>query len=506
MNREKLTMIELFSGIGAQIRGTDNTGLWDCTVVNTSDIDKDAMVSYAAVHCGLTNELIDTYTEYPTREEMAQYLTDRNIGFDFKKNQPYDWFKLAKRKNNELNKYYLACILSHNLGDISSIKSLEYADFWTYSFPCQDISVAGNQAGIVKGQTRSGLLYEVERLLETAVANNNQPKYLLLENVKNLVGKQFKAQFDEWLNRLDELGYNTYWEVVNGKDCGIPQNRERVFALSIRKDIDNLKFGFATPFDNGLRLRDMLQSKVEDNYYLSEKIQQRFVLGTEGDNIIGRVPNGNGTNYSNDMVFHTENNVGTIKATDYKDPKKILDCYGIDKSVNQTSIIDIANCITAREDRGVSNRKSEGTAVVETSDQQYIDNISDDYSFVKRKAQDMLNEKGNLPDMFNAYDNYEIKDFAPTQTASCNRASNSSAVLKKEPNYRIRKLTPTECWRLMGFNDNDVEKSRALNMSDTALYKQAGNSIITNCISLIMEHLYKAQIDDTYICSDENFT
>lgn len=249
----------------------------------------------------------------------------------------------------------------------------------------------------------------------------------------------------------------------------------------------------------------MLQSKVEDNYYLSEKIQQRFVLGTEGDNIIGRVPNGNGTNYSNDMVFHTENNVGTIKATDYKDPKKILDCYGIDKSVNQTSIIDVANCITAREDRGVSNRKSEGTAVVETSDQQYIDNISDDFSFVKRKAQDMLNEKGSLPDMFNAYDNYEINDFAPTQTASCNRASNSSAVLKKESNYRIRKLTPTECWRLMGFNDDDVEKSRAIKMSDTALYKQAGNSIITNCISLIMEHLYKAQIDDTYICSDENF-
>lgn len=862
LNREKITMIELFSGIGAQIRGTNNTQLWDCTVVNTSDIDKDAMVSYAAVHCGLTNKLIDTYTEYPTREEMAQYLTDRNIGFDFKKNQSYDWFKLAKRKNNELNKYYLACVLSHNLGDISSIKSLDYADFWTYSFPCftgdtlvltkefgyipikdikegmsvlthnntyqivtqsmmtgkkniysiqamcfddmkctdnhrfyvrtrhrvgtrikgkavnyryfdeptwkecknlskddylgyainqnsiipnwvdspetkvkistlmdnkdfwwligryiadgfkqtsktgskiviccgsakvnlgliekhlnacglkyctddhkscmnyhissnelykfvsqfgdkahgkfipsfvfdmpidlcqaffdgywsgdgcftnsrfkatsvsreliyglghiiakiyhrpfsiyytkrkpttiiegrivnqkdtytimfskenakqdkafyengyiwfpinqikntnttqdvyditvendhsftangaivhncQDISVAGNQAGIVKGQTRSGLLYEVERLLETAVTNGNQPKYLLLENVKNLVGKQFKAQFDEWLNRLDELGYSTYWEVVNGKDCGIPQNRERVFALSIRKDIDTSKFKFATPFDNGLRLRDMLQSKVEDNYYLSEKIQQRFVLGTEGDNIIGRVPNGNGTNYSNDMVFHTENNVGVIKATDYKDPKKILDCYGIDKSVNQTSIIDIANCITAREDRGVSNRKSEGTAVVETSDQQYIDNISDKYSFAKRKAQDMLNENGNLPEMFNPYNNYEVTDFAPTQTSACDRSASTATVLKKEPNYRIRKLTPTECWRLMGFNDDDVEKSRAVKMSDTALYKQAGNSIITNCISLIMEHLYKAQIDDTYICSDENFT
>lgn len=460
-------MIELFSGIGAQIRGTDNTGLWDCTVVNTSDIDKDAMVSYAAVHCGLTNELIDTYAEYPTREEMAQYLTDRNIGFDFKKNQPYDWFKLAKRKNNELNKYYLACILSHNLGDISSIKSLEYADFWTYSFPCQDISVAGNQAGIVKGQTRSGLLYEVERLLETAVQNGNQPKYLLLENVKNLVGKQFKAQFDEWLNRLDELGYNTYWQVVNGKDCGIPQNRERVFALSIRKDIDNLKFGFATPFDNGLRLRDMLQSKVEDTYFLSEEIQERFNLtdDTFTKSIVGTTKPEFRTIGQRDLVYQKDGVMGTLVATDYKQPKQILD--------NQEEC------------------------------QKYVNNISDKYSFAKRKAQDMLNENGNLPEMFNPYNNYEVTDFAPTQTSCCDRSASTATVLKKESNYRIRKLTPTECWRLMGFNDDDVEKSRALKMSDTALYKQAGNSIITNCISLIMEHLYKAQIDDTYICSDE---
>lgn len=403
-------MIELFSGIGAQIRGIENTNLWDCTVVNTSDIDKDAMVSYAAIHCGLTPELIDTYADYPSKEEMAKVLTERNIGFDFKKNAPYDWYKLAKRKGNEINKYYLACVLSKNLGDISSIKSLDYADFWTYSFPCQDISVAGNQAGIVKGQTRSGLLYEVERLLETAVQNGNQPKYLLLENVKNLVGKQFKAQFDEWLNRLDELGYNTYWQVVNGKDCGIPQNRERCFAISIRKDIDSIKFGFAKCFDNGLRLKDLLEEKVSDIYYLSDDIQARFNLTdkTFTKSIIGTTKPEFRTIGQRDLVYQKDGNMGALVATDYKQPKQILD--------NQEEY---------------QNGKS---------------------------------------------------------------------------NYRIRKLTPTECWRLMGFNDDDVEKSRALKMSDTALYKQAGNSIITNCISLIMEHLYKAQVDNTYICTDENFT
>ena len=129
-------MIELFAGIGSQIRGTDNTGLWDGKVLNVSEINKDAMVSYAAVHCGLTPELVANYDDYPSREEMAQYLIDRNIGYDFKKNKPFDWMKLVKQKNNILNKYYLACILTGNLGDISGIPHLDYADFWTYSFPC----------------------------------------------------------------------------------------------------------------------------------------------------------------------------------------------------------------------------------------------------------------------------------------------------------------------------------------------------------------------------------
>ena len=820
-------MIELFSGIGAQIRGIENTNLWDCTVVNTSDIDKDAMVSYAAIHCGLTPELVDTYTDYPSEEEMAKVLTERNIGFDFKKNAPYDWYKLAKRKGNEINKYYLACVLSKNLGDISSIKSLDYADFWTYSFPwfvegtlvltadgykpietvtsddyvlthnntyqkvvkpminqtdkiykldtmvseaifttenhpffvrkkhncqdsktgkryrifdapewvkvkdlsreyyvgtainqkselpkwngitfkwgddrndrhsdilsnyfnnkdfwyligryfgdgwirsgggiiicandneigqivnvldnlgykynivkertvnkihitfkeigeyceqfgrgavnkhltsdilnlpvellksfldgyiesdgcftqglykitsvsreliygigqcvakvyhrpfsvyftirpkttviegrivnqrdtytitfktetntqdkafyedgyiwspindvncedydglvynlevendnsyvvqniivhnCQDISVAGKQAGIEKGKTRSGLLYEVERLLETAVNNGNQPKYLLLENVKNLVGKKFKPQFDEWISRLDALGYNTYWQVVNGKDCGIPQNRERCFAISIRKDVDVLKFGFAKCFDNGLRLKDLLEDKVADTYYLSDDIQARFNLTdkTFTKSIIGTTKPEFRTIGQRDLVYQKDGNMGALVATDYKQPKQILD--------NQEEC------------------------------QKYIDNISDEYSFAKRKAQAMLDENGNLPEMFNPYNNYEVTDYAPTQTSCCDRSASTATVLKKEPNYRIRKLTPTECFRLMGFNDDDVYKSRTMGMSDTALYKQAGNSIITNCISLIMEHLYKAQVDDTYICTDENFT
>ena len=441
-------MIELFSGIGAQIRGIENTNLWDCTVVNTSDIDKDAMVSYAAIHCGLTPELVDTYADYPSEEEMAKVLTERNIGFDFKKNAPYDWYKLAKRKGNEINKYYLACVLSKNLGDISSIKNLDYADFWTYSFPCQDISVAGKQAGIEKGKTRSGLLYEVERLLETAVNNGNQPKYLLLENVKNLVGKKFKPQFDEWISRLDELGYNTYWQVVNGKDCGIPQNRERCFAISIRKDIDSIKFRFAKCFDNGLRLKDLLEENVDEKYFL--KTLGNFFM----NHSLECEENGNGFRFKP----HNPTKAETAFSVTTRAGGRMDDNYVNNHDISEEPFFEFN-----KKNIEAVNTASDGTA--RTIKAQYYKNGNANFT----------RENG----------------FGATGVAD---------------NFKIRKLTPTECWRLMGFEDNDVSRVKSIGMSDSALYKQAGNSIITNCISLIMEHLYKAQVDNTYICTDENFT
>lgn len=167
MKTGKITVNELFSGIGAQVSALKRLGI-PCEVKHTSDIDHNAVLSYAAIHCGLTEELINTYAEYPTREEMAKQLSEINLGYDFQKNKPYNWYRFVNSKSKELEKYWLANKLSKNLGDISKLDHLEYADFWTYSFPCQSISVSGKQEGIIKGKTRSGLLYEVQRLLEKA--------------------------------------------------------------------------------------------------------------------------------------------------------------------------------------------------------------------------------------------------------------------------------------------------------------------------------------------------
>ncbi len=140
---------------------------------------------------------------------------------------PYEIVGISEIDKHAIKSYTAMYGETRNYGDISAIDKLDYADLWTYGFPCQDISIAGSQKGLIPGKTRSGLLYEVQRLLVMSKNHNELPKYLILENVKNLVGKRFKAQFLEWVEWLDELGYNTYWDVINSADCGVPQQRER---------------------------------------------------------------------------------------------------------------------------------------------------------------------------------------------------------------------------------------------------------------------------------------
>lgn len=212
-----LRLIELFAGIGSQTQALTNIGIAH-KVVAISEIDKYAIQSYEAMH-GKAN----------------------------------------------------------NLGDIRKIEELPDADLWTYSFPCQDISVAGKGAGIKEG-TRSGLLFEVERLLRVASEKGTLPKYLLLENVKNLVSKKFKADFDKWLDFLAELGYTNYWKVLNAKDYGIPQNRERVFCISIRGE--HKPFVFPKPKELTIRLRDMIDEAVDERFYLKESTIRSILRST----------------------------------------------------------------------------------------------------------------------------------------------------------------------------------------------------------------------------------
>lgn len=158
---------------------------------------------------------------------------------------------------------------SMNFGDITKLdeKSLPTGiDLITYGFPCQDISLAGHQKGLLNedgSRTRSGLFFDALRIIE-----HTQPKVAIAENVKNLTAKKFSEQFSIVLNSLEEAGYNNYWQVLNAKDYGTPQNRERVFIISIRKDMDDGSFSFPAPFSLEKRLKDVLEDSVETKYYV----------------------------------------------------------------------------------------------------------------------------------------------------------------------------------------------------------------------------------------------
>lgn len=408
LNKVKLTGNILFSGIGAQERGFEDSGLFEINVLTTSDICKETVLSYAAIHCGLTNEMVENYDKYPSREEMAQHLTNINLGYEPEKNKHYDWFKLIKKKNKDLEKYWLACKLSNNLGDISKIEELPCADFWTVSFCCQDISVAGKMKGLKPDSgTRSSLLWDNIKLLGKAKSNGTLPQYILLENVKNLVGSAFINDFNSLISVLDEIGFNTYWKVINGKDCGIPQNRERVFVIAIRKDIDTKEFSFPKPFDSGIRLRDILETMVDKKYYLPDlKIES---IRTSGNNDCNNI---------------NSNDINMLGLFNIKGNEQVRRVYG---------------------------------------------------------------ENGISP------------------TLNTMQGGNRQPKIL-ESRTKVRKLTPKECWRLMGFRDLDFDLASAIGVADSHLYKQAGNSIITNCVRLLAEHIYKAQYNNNYECTDENFT
>lgn len=163
-----------------------------------------------------------------------------------------------------------------NLHDVRTVNPLlmNNVNLVTYGFPCQDISVAGKQKGFEHDgeRTRSGLFFEALRIIEFL-----QPEYAICENVKALTSKKFTAEFQTVLNGLSEAGYNNYWEVLNAKDYGIPQNRERIFIISIRKDIDTGTFTFPEKQELKLRVKDMLEPVVDEKYYIDNERSRNLI-------------------------------------------------------------------------------------------------------------------------------------------------------------------------------------------------------------------------------------
>ena len=278
-----MKVLSLFSGIGAFEKALDNLGI-PYDLAGYCEIDKYASKSYASIH-----------------------NVDESL----------------------------------NLGDITKVDETKLPkdiDLITYGFPCQDISLAGKQKGLFNEdgtQTRSGLFFEALRIIEAT-----KPRVAIAENVKNLTSKKFAIQFKIVLDSLKAAGYNNYWQVLNAKDYGIPQNRERVFIVSIRKDIDNGDFKFPAGFHLEKRLKDILEDEVDEKFYLSEKMLEHasFDLDKAGRNFIDIVGH-SGSGGQKGYIHTTNGGVGALSATDYKQPKQII-CDDVDK-INMVGMLDI---------------------------------------------------------------------------------------------------------------------------------------------------------------------
>lgn len=369
-----INLLELFGGIGACTKALKRSGI-DYTVVDYVEIDKYAVASYNAIN-----------------------------GTDFKPQDITTWDK-----------------------DIE-------ADIIMHGSPCQDFSIAGNQAGGDEGSgTRSSLMYETTRIVAKLM-----PKYVIWENVENVLSKKHKHNFDNYIKKMDNIGFDSYYQVLNAKDYGIPQNRKRIFVVSIRKDINDHGFVFPKKKELKLKLKDMLEDDVDKKFYLSQKLINCFLYDGTG-----------------------------------KYPRRERFIQNINRP-NQ----NIANSITTRAgSRATYN-------FVKIREEKYTEFLK--IRNATKKGYDIANKYDSVNFQ---YPNSETRrGRVGHQISQTLQTSASMGVV--ENNLRLRKLTPKECWRLMGFDDEDFEKAEKVN-SNTQLYKQAGNSIVVNVLQCILDELLK---------------
>lgn len=384
-----------------------------------------------------------------------------------------------------------------NYGDIKNIDASKLPDFdlLTWGFPCQDISIAGKMKGIKEGETRSGLYYEGYRILK-----EKRPKYSIIENVKNLTSKRFKTQFDSILKDLSDLGYTNYWKVLNAKDYCIPQNRERVFIISIRNDIDNKSFNFPKEKPLLLKLKDLLEANVEEKYYLSEKgigrlIRKNNKLIREEDNpkfsscIIANYykMSGGGNQY---ISKREEKNSPVVLINDGSKRGYIEATEG--DSINISYINNIKK--RGRVGKAISQTivTIPGIAVLEKSDKKHTkasiqNRVYDEDGIYPTVLASNFRPKISQKGLCDS-----IKSRESDKHINCNIAMLLSNDGKEY--LKIRKLTPLECWRLMGFDDSDFYNAKNIGISDTQLYKQAGNSIVVNVLEYLFIELFHIKI------------
>jgi DNA (cytosine-5)-methyltransferase 1 len=374
-----IDVFPIFTGIGSPEMALRNRNI-PYNVVGISEVDKYALYAYDAIHCQ------DRDIDVPNNDEILDMIDNRNIAYDF-----YTGESNTPRRDYRLEQLYKAHIRTGNFGDIRRINPSNLPDFdlMTYGFPCKDISIAGDQGGLSQnGNNQSSLLWECKEIIE-----EKRPDYLLMENVKNLVSKNHHDDFQQWVNYLSSLGYNSYYKVLNGWDFGVPQNRERVIKVSKHRSHDNSDFEFPEPKSLDRSVRDIMidESDVQDRLF-----------------------------YDKDRYDHITNS-NYMDDVELNGPKNLYVVGNVDEKTHFNTRVYLAD--------------------------------------------------GSSPSL------------------------NTMRGGNRQPNILIddyvRRLEPIECWRLMGYSDDDFYKAKNDGgLSDSRLYERAGRGIVIPMLEDIFEKLF----------------
>lgn len=418
-----IRLIELFSGYGSQYLALKYLG---------ANVKHYKICEWATKSIQAYNDLhIQDYFDYSgdlSDDNILKVLVELGVSINY--NEPAAKEQL---KRLDFRKIYNNIIATNNLVNIQNVKGEnfkivdkdKYDYIMTYSFPCQDLSLAGKGKGMADTSTRSGMLWEVERILNELKETNSLPQILLMENVPQVHGTGNVEHFNKWQLALEKLGYKSYFQDLIATDYGIPQTRNRCFMVSILGDYS---YSFPQKIPLKLKLKDLLEKEVDEKYYLSEKMIKFFIHNEKKQK-----ENGNG------FKFNVSDGNVIAKTITTRAGGRMDDNFIGDKKLymnnDKTQVIG-----------GIGEKKSNNGKQWYQQDRIYDENVAI-----------------SVTTAFNPY---------------------------YKNNLKIRKLTPLECFRLMGVKDEDYYKI-AKNQSNSSLYHLAGDSIVVNVLMAIFKELIK---------------
>ena len=531
-----IRLIELFAGYGSQALALKylcaNFEHWKICEWAVKSIQ-----AYKDLHFGDDNT---DYSEKKTQDEVINYLYNKGISANY--NEPMTLEQIKRLGEHKQRNIYNNLIATHNLvsvcnchaSDLDITDTDKYTYIMTYSFPCQDLSSAGKGLGMEKGSgTRSGLLWEVERILDEC--NGNLPQILLMENVPEVIGTKNSEHFSQWVAKLDSLGYKSKWEILNAKDYGVPQNRARCFMVSW---LGNYYYDFPKKVKLEKRIKDILETNVDEKYYLNDDTIERISKWKSQQQPLDHILNDNsyspcltargGGEEHSGMILYGEikcNCVGMLggKYEKMHDiARRVYDTNGIAPTQHtcgggnlETKIIDDNRFFkqafeTAQENEcnigdtiDAYNKKvnQSGTSPTITTrpegfktailvvdgfnqsiraDQTCFGTITRNVGAdLKRNGQGLIEIEPLALDEQNGYIRQD--GTVGTLTTDGSSPKHNNRIIE---NLRIRKLTPKECGRLMGVRDKDID-TMAVNQSNSSQYHLYGDSIVVDVLMAI---------------------